>query len=792
MANIPFVASMTCFTGAFENPNRQGLAEKMLFTANKGSIAGLSSASVGWKYNDFAVEWALMDYLWDDNFSFGLAVDFMKISYMASSLYYLDEGSINTPGWGWQGNSPLWSSMVNQYNLLGDPTLKLAKPAQKVNLILSTATPASGQRIQIEIDASAIMQDGNGEIEISNQDNVKYLQQNFSLTNGRQVIEFDTPQNRVGEQLKVKTFVSNNATDASGFANIAIERAVIKSVNIFPENTQITDSITFQITAGSYNPIDYMELRNFRNADGTGNHLLRVEMEKVNDSLFISADPLFWTLKEGLSYFEVYIRDVLNKESIYDLQKMNISDNRPDIEILASSLKYSGTEQLLLNFDVSNNSDVSLNNILINSFAGQDSLPFYSDSYSFDVREKKTISVPFTMDSLVESLHFTIQADPLNELAERSEINNSVLNKNVITDHILINNVIGTSINGINTNSITIFQDWQFHIEPNNIASTSVIAFSKQDIRQALLDNDQKDLNFIPFVNETDSAALKISSAVSFFATLSARVDSALSTASFFRYDNFLNLWVKIASEFTAGFVQANINQNGLYGIFTNNDANNPYVEITANGRSLVEGRSNLVSLNPSISILLQDENGIYYDSFSLSIDGNPLAQEDLVIPDSIINANSIAIVATPQLELGPHELQLSVSDVNNNLTEVFIAFNVSSDEGFKVYGNYPNPFEDRTIISFENLTQNELSEIKTRIYSVSGHLVRKKLLDSEEIYDDLLRINYHEFEWDGTDDNGNDVANGVYFLVIEARSVDSQNGKKSTFKRKLKIARLK
>jgi len=52
----PFISSMTCFTGAFENPKTEGLAEKILMSKDKGAIAVLSSSSVGWKYNDFAIK----------------------------------------------------------------------------------------------------------------------------------------------------------------------------------------------------------------------------------------------------------------------------------------------------------------------------------------------------------------------------------------------------------------------------------------------------------------------------------------------------------------------------------------------------------------------------------------------------------------------------------------------------------------------------------------------------------------------------------------------------------------
>ena len=56
----------------------------------------------------------------------------------------------------------------------------------------------------------------------------------------------------------------------------------------------------------------------------------------------------------------------------------------------------------------------------------------------------------------------------------------------------------------------------------------------------------------------------------------------------------------------------------------------------------------------------------------------------------------------------------------------------------------------------------------------------------NEEYPDEVWMPGYHEILWDGLDQDGNLVANGVYFAVVSGRSA----GK--TIEHTLKLAKLK
>ncbi len=122
---------------------------------------------------------------------------------------------------------------------------------------------------------------------------------------------------------------------------------------------------------------------------------------------------------------------------------------------------------------------------------------------------------------------------------------------------------------------------------------------------------------------------------------------------------------------------------------------------------------------------------------------------------------------------LGPHTLLVRASDNLNNRSELAAeVILVGAEPTFKVSNplNFPNPFSDRTCFQY-SLTQN--ADVTIKIFTVNGRLVREiKNIASQtgttDCSDPLLT-------WDGRDHEGDEVANGVYFFKVLAKSVDSR-----------------
>jgi len=75
----------------------------------------------------------------------------------------------------------------------------------------------------------------------------------------------------------------------------------------------------------------------------------------------------------------------------------------------------------------------------------------------------------------------------------------------------------------------------------------------------------------------------------------------------------------------------------------------------------------------------------------------------------------------------------------------------------FKLYGNYPNPFNPSTTIEFSLST---IKQVSITVYDILGRQIRK-------LVDDRLSAGLHKVTWDAADNFGNKVSSGVYIYRI-------------------------
>ncbi|MDD4309736.1 MAG: VWA domain-containing protein, partial [Candidatus Cloacimonetes bacterium] len=84
----------------------------------------------------------------------------------------------------------------------------------------------------------------------------------------------------------------------------------------------------------------------------------------------------------------------------------------------------------------------------------------------------------------------------------------------------------------------------------------------------------------------------------------------------------------------------------------------------------------------------------------------------------------------------------------------------------FKLRGNYPNPFNPETSISFEVLSPLHGS-FSLKIYNLRGQLIRT-------LHVTVNGMGVYQIVWDGKDELGNSAASGVYYYSLESGSFQS------------------
>ncbi len=215
--------------------------------------------------------------------------------------------------------------------------------------------------------------------------------------------------------------------------------------------------------------------------------------------------------------------------------------------------------------------------------------------------------------------------------------------------------------------------------------------------------------------------------------------------------------------------------------IFVDNDRINPILDVTFDGVHIMNG--DLVSPTPLISISLRDENKFFelndtslfkvflqYPDDELGTAVLLDSDEINFIPSANTGRNNIArIEFSPELlQDGLYELLVQAQDFSGNQsgeTDYKVSFEIITKQMISNVLNYPNPFSTSTQFVYTLTGATTPDYFKIQIMTVSGKIVR------EITQDELgpLKIGTHrtEYKWDGTDEYGGRLANGVYLYRI-------------------------
>jgi hypothetical protein len=160
----------------------------------------------------------------------------------------------------------------------------------------------------------------------------------------------------------------------------------------------------------------------------------------------------------------------------------------------------------------------------------------------------------------------------------------------------------------------------------------------------------------------------------------------------------------------------------------------------------------------------------------SIRFDGDTLKFIPAAL-DAVGKENTATVHYRPYLtQDGEYELIVFAKDRSNNPSGAIdynVAFEVVNKSMISNLLNYPNPFTTSTAFVF-TLTGSELpSQFRIQILTITGKIVKE--INKEELGPIRIGNNITEYKWDGRDQYGQPLANGVYLY----RVVADMNGKK-------------
>jgi hypothetical protein len=210
-----------------------------------------------------------------------------------------------------------------------------------------------------------------------------------------------------------------------------------------------------------------------------------------------------------------------------------------------------------------------------------------------------------------------------------------------------------------------------------------------------------------------------------------------------------------------------------------NRDRIHPVLDVTFDGVRIMDG--DIVSPSPLVAVSLKDENRIQIRRDTVGLElylkkpcqacaferislGSPDVRWAPAGPE-----NNFLLEYNPKnLPDGTYTLRVQGGDVSGNAsgTEPYqISFEVVNESRITHFYPYPNPFSSNTRFVFTLTGAQVPDQVKIQIMTVSGKVVRE--ITQDELGPIRIGNNVSSYAWEGTDEFGDKLANGVYLYRV-------------------------
>lgn len=229
-----------------------------------------------------------------------------------------------------------------------------------------------------------------------------------------------------------------------------------------------------------------------------------------------------------------------------------------------------------------------------------------------------------------------------------------------------------------------------------------------------------------------------------------------------------------------------------------NKDVKEPIVNVVFDGKSIINGE--IVSPQPVISITTIDENKLLLlndtdttltEVYLKKPDANNYTRlfysnnELKIKPSSKTGVNKLNVeylTASP-FEDGIYTLKIRSKDASGNYNtsnDYIIDFECINKSEITNFYPYPNPCTTSMRFVFTLTGIKIPDDIKITIFTATGKVIREVF--KNELGNIRVGNNISDFAWDGTDQYGDRLANGVYFYKVTVKNYnDAQIGKRKT-----------
>lgn len=222
---------------------------------------------------------------------------------------------------------------------------------------------------------------------------------------------------------------------------------------------------------------------------------------------------------------------------------------------------------------------------------------------------------------------------------------------------------------------------------------------------------------------------------------------------------------------------------NYLFKSFVvNADKINPVMDVTFDGYRIING--DFVSPTPTIRITSKDDSKFKLQSDTSSFVLYMRKPSDLdferinissanlrFIPATDVNNKAVLEYKPDLIEEGIYTLKVLSKDASGNIagSEFYeVDFNMQKKSTITNFFPYPNPATTNVKFVFTLTGASPPDQLLIRIMTVTGKIVKE--ITKDEFGPIKIGQNMSDYSWDGTDNYGDRLANGVYLYQVLTR----------------------
>ncbi len=802
ISELPFVISMTCFTGAFDIPGGC-LAEEFLRSETGGAIAVFGGTSIGLLLQDHILNRELFKVIFDDKTQYlGAIIAAAKTNFL-----------ILLPG---------YPDLANIFTLFGDPATKLNLPRTEfqvttnVQEVKNKHNFVTGRELTVSGKLHNNNFTGNAEITVLPNPIIREIKkkrtsfrtpnidtqhtldntpriETSQVANGKFETKIQLPYNSEFEAFNLRVYAWNTDEDAIGFAAFAPIDRYIKSHQTEPYPAQPEQPIHIVADATNHKLIDEMTLF-WSDIDIRSVHqdTEQIPMIRIQGNIFRTEEPIPLRYVGRQIDYTIQIKPINGHILHTEIVTFDIAE--ADLTVLEDTIKWSSDSPYLLSVQILNDGTAPAKNIPVHFFQMTVDENTGTQEITRETLENATliggkqqilsevstneitvVGVPWTPPPgkhlIAILVDMTSDDQPYGVLQESNEFNNFASTEFNNNRLFLTPDTIRTPIQS---------PDGIFHFSiPNENDNTlSVITFETE----ALTIPNQPDITYTSnVVDPTPSLAYRLDvpeeteliGRVTFVGTTP---DAPNSYKKYiYKKDNETGNWIRIGQHIqNEDSISAEVTIPGTFALLSHSDSTPPTLSLTIENQGFIVG--DYIPDSPTFTARIEDANGIdpHPDKIILTQNGKRIQQDEYTISTSATNTNLLLVTYSPTtaLQSGNIRIRLQAHDANGNVDDAELNAKVAGGFQIKNIANFPNPFKpgqgkgNGTDFAYY-LTQSA-DKVSLKIYTLTG-----KLITSVDTLD--ASTSYNEYHFEGLDADGDPLANGVYIYKFTATKDDER-----------------